>query len=327
MNLLLSLVFLISCLTAFGFLSWDPGSLRPLSYPYSMKGLGPPHLVAGVLPGGYRPLPGLELLFGNENARVLSASVEFALDNPVSGVDFLESPREFCLERTGPELAETTESPSSDSSRKPASRRLQRRLFSAPGYDLLVWTCLPGIAGSGLSTLAGKPTGNILLEDPLVELTASFSSTTLPWADDSPLMLANHVVYHLCRLTLHLDLIKFLNERPGQMSKDGGIVAHRLLELMDLAFLKLHEYIWNLSRTSSAAPLRPDTVLDVTHLASFANVLLQTRRLSKGHCYPVRRVLDDLREPPMHLVGGRHSVLLGLVDGIGNFLSTLSLSL
>ena len=48
---------------------------------------------------------------------MMLTSVEFALDNPVSGVDFLDSPREFCLERTGPELAETTESPSSDSSR------------------------------------------------------------------------------------------------------------------------------------------------------------------------------------------------------------------
>ena len=48
---------------------------------------------------------------------MMLTSVELALDNPVSGVDFLDSPREFCLERTGPVLAETTESPSSESSR------------------------------------------------------------------------------------------------------------------------------------------------------------------------------------------------------------------
>ena len=37
--------------------------------------------------------------------------MEFALDIPVSGVDFLESPKEFCLERTGPVK---TESPSAE---------------------------------------------------------------------------------------------------------------------------------------------------------------------------------------------------------------------
>ena len=121
--------------------SWFSAS--PISDPYSdvdlvlLISLLEFSLEAALLPGlellGVRETLGVLLAWDNGNGRnkrklvicktrlkkimfvsLILTSVEFALDNPVSGVD---SPREFCLERTGPVLAEATESPSSDSSR------------------------------------------------------------------------------------------------------------------------------------------------------------------------------------------------------------------